>query len=345
MRNTDSVRSNVRGSSVWRPPVLTRHASPGSSGETRGFTLVELLVVIGIIALLVSILMPALSKARDYANTIKCAAHLRTVGQGVAIYMAENKLTFPASYVYNGQQVVGGVQTPDAPVQGYLHWSALLFVSAGQPVPRDAFTCPSMQNGGLPATDPGSDRDEGVEPDVAGVVDDQAPRMAFTLNEAVCPRNKWVMGFQGAIRPYRYVRGGMIRDSSHVILGTEFHENPRMAQGAGRQGGIVCKSHRPVHGFAGLTGGFDLEMTPPGSRLRKCEVSDLEGDPQPPGDMKCRLNWVGRNHGRKVLDRLGFDLRKTNFLYVDGHVETKHIRETLRPVFEWGERCYSLESQ
>jgi prepilin-type N-terminal cleavage/methylation domain-containing protein/prepilin-type processing-associated H-X9-DG protein len=61
----------------------------------RGFTLVELLVVIGIIALLISILLPALSQARESANTVKCSSNMRQLCQALTNYASENKGRFP----------------------------------------------------------------------------------------------------------------------------------------------------------------------------------------------------------------------------------------------------------
>ena len=61
------------------------------------FTLVELLVVIGIIAVLVSLLLPSLNKARAAANSVKCLANLRAIGQAMNMYASQNNNYIPGS--------------------------------------------------------------------------------------------------------------------------------------------------------------------------------------------------------------------------------------------------------
>jgi prepilin-type N-terminal cleavage/methylation domain-containing protein/prepilin-type processing-associated H-X9-DG protein len=63
-----------------------------------GFTLIELLVVIAIIAMLMAILMPALSKARDQGRTISCRANLKQYGIALRMYFDDNRFYFPDAH-------------------------------------------------------------------------------------------------------------------------------------------------------------------------------------------------------------------------------------------------------
>ncbi|HEY1921456.1 MAG TPA: type II secretion system protein, partial [Tepidisphaeraceae bacterium] len=83
------------------------------------FTLVELLVVIGIIGLLVAILLPALSRARQQANLVTCQTHLRQIGQAIFIYVGDNQGTLPYGY-WNGTLTAGGYDNTKAADWGIL---------------------------------------------------------------------------------------------------------------------------------------------------------------------------------------------------------------------------------
>jgi prepilin-type N-terminal cleavage/methylation domain-containing protein/prepilin-type processing-associated H-X9-DG protein len=83
---------------------MRRLTSPRRSAA---FTLVELLVVIGIIAVLISMLLPVLSGARKAADRAKCLAYLKEIGNGFAMYAAENKGFWPVAAHYYQDTIPG----------------------------------------------------------------------------------------------------------------------------------------------------------------------------------------------------------------------------------------------
>src|SRR5215471_18192017 len=93
---------------LWRPDMSRQ------TRVARAFTLVELLVVIGIIALLISILLPALSKAREAANRTKCLSNVRQIAIAIVAYTQDNKSWFP----FLGVNKIGN----NSPQEDWIWW-------------------------------------------------------------------------------------------------------------------------------------------------------------------------------------------------------------------------------
>ena len=173
---------------------------PRATGPA-GFTLVELLVVIGIIALLISILLPSLNRARESAKSVVCLSNLRQIGTGLVLYTNGFNGSLPYGY-WNGDSAFGDVYNADQAND----WSNLLlqyldstaggdsYIDNGIKGPsnvREALHCPSA-NAGDALTQ------YGVHPRLMP---------ALSENDQASPGKK--------LRPYKL---GTIKDSAETLL-------------------------------------------------------------------------------------------------------------------------------
>lgn len=137
----------ARSSNLRTPP--SRPTPVESSSASRGFTLVELLVVIGIILILISLLLPAVQAAREQALGVKCISNLKQVATGYQLYAADYDMVLPTAA--NSQSSGNGIS-----------WYTFIdgqkdktFQMPKAYAPVSVFRCPKMTGGYYGCIHPG----------------------------------------------------------------------------------------------------------------------------------------------------------------------------------------------
>jgi len=283
----------------------------------RTFTLIELLVVIAIIAILASMLLPALGKARESGKASSCLGNLRQQGLSLMNYTSANNDYLPTSYYYKN-----GADSGD----GYVHWSAIITnrQTAAEPFDDKSFACPSLN---IP--DPVQGGAGGWLPSKPAK-DAQAKYMGYTANEIFIPRKKLA-----SLTDIQLVKVSKTAAPSSEILVTEYTDNAALIDDSSATGGKAIKSHRPTSGISDGGAVWGGGEAGPIASPKMITVAQAKATFQGSA-AGHHIGYVGynRHNGR------------ANYAFADGHAEAKTIEETLNPTnFLWGKKVYCSVGQ
>jgi prepilin-type processing-associated H-X9-DG protein/prepilin-type N-terminal cleavage/methylation domain-containing protein len=316
--------------------------------KVHAFTLVELLVVIGIIALLISILLPALNKARAQAQTVACLSNLRQIGNALLMYANDNHQSLPPGFSDPGgsEQMVSGSDSS----WDLILWSTILHkgdgtlagfnTAVGGLRPGNSmFMCPAA----VSSADYG--HIVGSDPYTAWVLHYSChPRLMPDLNQIDKASARTP---QPTLVPYKFAQ---IRRSAEMIL---LFDGAQIAvAGAGSIQGYYYANATPV--------GYDLSygaiFVPnlSNAAMPTCNwlLTGQPGKATAPTTLGAPIFGTNKDN---ALSQYPFrDIRwrhgnkknsNANFLFVDGHCETRMLEQGLNTDIHFKNVCVDIPAE